>query len=1068
MLDWQNVYRLVLAEASASRPLTTAAQIRSRDARLSFSSLAESARWLAAVALLLLLNGLAMALPEIPRGQSPRDFYDGFYPTEEWIQSLRLLPRDQRENPYQTVRIVDALPEDPRQRWAAATVKLTREDVAKTRKAMERFVRVSPEAYRGLVPRRNRIAGNQRVMPDGRVTPCPMDDRGLLHWYPDDPETIHCDRGHTVDPFALFPQTGVLRIKDPLGDEQDYAYHDTADGEKRIFLTGEYTVPLRMYALSQGARDMGTLYQHTGDIEYARRAAAILYDFARAIRHWPKVARGHHSGCDGADRFRPIDDYRVYAGIWYDKYHSGLGDSIPCNLACAYDLVATAPVWEPLDKLAAVGAARAAIENDLFLYSIRDAMRYDIHYPEPSSALSNYIPYQIRGLLAIGRAIGLPEAVHYAYWKQQQLARKTLMADGVFPESCSYARQHVYGLAAAAKYAEGYSDPPEFRSTVDGKCFRDLDVLRDLPELRRAIEALETMVYPSDDYMMIHDTYGRLVTRGHPAPPETRPLLYPSFGHAVLARGERDKANQIQAHLHCSGNWGHHHLDMLNFILWAYTDELISDIGYTHTYRQFATWTLGHNLVVVDRRYQEKALRQPGDLIAWHVPEGWPQVVEVSGAAAYKQCSTYRRALFLLPVGEMDNVVLDIFDVVGGNVHEWMAQGSCMVDGALEVTIPMKYHADGYADDGKPFTPPRASEYAKQRQEQGLNTWWLEENEKDPWYGVFRNVHKGRMTGPMEARFTYDVEGRRTVRLHVLSPTEADVYSCTVPSLRRCWTREKRGEDHSLVEKFRMPKLVIRRDGRNLRSRFVVLWEPTRGANVAARITDLAPNEPGLVALEIRTTDEAGGRVIRVFYSPDPSKAHRTNDGTEFRGRYGVVTRAAGATTAALYDVIRFKDGGLDVSVAARPALPVAEVLQLDQSEFAVELRSGWTEEDGAPLAGGWKDVTTLHPLVFDPPEHVILSQDGGSRRAFPVRAAEMRGPKLLLRCTRHPGFTYDRGRQTLKELFSPFNEVRGRAVVTLPSRVLLRAEADKPEVWRVRTTDPVRIGDRLFEPSDR
>ena len=48
MLDWQNVYRLVLEEVSTSRLLTTASQIHSRNARLSFSSLAESARWLAA------------------------------------------------------------------------------------------------------------------------------------------------------------------------------------------------------------------------------------------------------------------------------------------------------------------------------------------------------------------------------------------------------------------------------------------------------------------------------------------------------------------------------------------------------------------------------------------------------------------------------------------------------------------------------------------------------------------------------------------------------------------------------------------------------------------------------------------------------------------------------------------------------------------------------------------------------------------------------------------------------------------------------------------------------------
>ena len=48
MLDWRGVYELVLKETSKSRILSTAMQIQSRNARMSFSSLADSARWLAA------------------------------------------------------------------------------------------------------------------------------------------------------------------------------------------------------------------------------------------------------------------------------------------------------------------------------------------------------------------------------------------------------------------------------------------------------------------------------------------------------------------------------------------------------------------------------------------------------------------------------------------------------------------------------------------------------------------------------------------------------------------------------------------------------------------------------------------------------------------------------------------------------------------------------------------------------------------------------------------------------------------------------------------------------------
>lgn len=453
-----------------------------------------------------LLVSVAMAVADIPAGMEPREFYDGFFPTEQWVQSLAPIAREQRRNPFQALRAVESLPDDPKARWAGATVDLTRERIEEMEKQAQRFLQLSPERFLGLVPRRNRIAGNQRVMPDGRVVPCPMGDSGRLRWYPDEPDTIHCSRGHTADVFALLPQTGVFKMACPLGDEQqEYPYHDTPDGQRRIFLNGEYRDPLRVHALSQGAADPAMLYRLKGDLEYARRAAAILYDFALAVPHWPKVARGYYSQCEGLERFRPIEDYRAYAGLWYDKSHSGVG-GVPVSLALAYDGVVNAPVWEALDRRAKGGDGRAVIENDLFLYTVKDAIRYDIHHPQPSAALSNYIPYQILGLLAIGRAIGLPEAVHYAYWKSQQLARKTLMADGMFPESASYARQHVYGLARAAKVAEGYSAPAGFVSTLDGRRFDDLNMLRDLPELRRGIEALESLVHPNGEYMMFHDT----------------------------------------------------------------------------------------------------------------------------------------------------------------------------------------------------------------------------------------------------------------------------------------------------------------------------------------------------------------------------------------------------------------------------------------------------------------------------------------------------------------------------------------------------------------------------------
>ena len=389
------------------------------------------------------LSGFPMSLSEV------RAYYGGFFPTVPWVDSLKPVPRRQRANP-QLTSPVESLSEADLKSLAAHA---------------QPYLAVAPDQLLGMVPLRNRIAGNARVMPSTRIAQCPAGDGETLTWRPDDPDAIWCPAGHRVDPFELYPPTGSIEITGPLGDRQSYPYHDQADG-KRIYLNGEYMDSLRVYYLMEAVGTLGSLYTVSGDIAYAERAATILFDFACAVPHWPKTHRGR-PGIAEEDRLRPVREYPVYAGIWYDKYHTGLRHA--CGLAEGYDHVVNAPVWDRLDARADGGDARAQIETDLFLYTVKDALRYDIAYPHPDSALSNYIPYQATGLILFGRGTGMPELVHYAYWKLRQLVEKTLMADLVFPESMSYGAMHIHGIARAAERGEGYTDPAGFVSEIDGR-----------------------------------------------------------------------------------------------------------------------------------------------------------------------------------------------------------------------------------------------------------------------------------------------------------------------------------------------------------------------------------------------------------------------------------------------------------------------------------------------------------------------------------------------------------------------------------------------------------------------
>ena len=96
--------------------------------------------------------------------------------------------------------------------------------------------------------------------------------------------------------------------------------------------------------------------------------------------------------------------------------------------------------------------------------------------------------------------------------------------------------------------------------------------------------------------MTVHDTWP--ISHGFNGRTQTTSRIWPAFGHAILGRGSDD--SQMEAHLDFSGSYGHAHADTLSFGLWAFGEELLSDIGYTHTYWGWAGSSLSHNLVVVD------------------------------------------------------------------------------------------------------------------------------------------------------------------------------------------------------------------------------------------------------------------------------------------------------------------------------------------------------------------------------------------------------------------------------------------------------------------------------------
>ena len=170
------------------------------------------------------------------------------------------------------------------------------------------------------------------------------------------------------------------------------------------------------------------------------------------------------------------------------------------------------------------------------------------------------------------------------------------------------------------------------------------------------------------------------------------------------------------------------------------------------------------------------------------------------------------------------------------------------------------------------------------------------------------------------------------------------------------------------------------------------------------------------------------------------------------QGRYATVISDGASSRVTLYDCAYFRHEDLEVEVSVRPPLAVEGVREEGEDRVALV------------LDGTWADIPEGSQFVFAEPELVILSQDGNHRRAFPVAAVETVGGRTLLHCSYHPGFSYDGNSEVLKEQFTPFQTVEGRAEVRLMSRVWMRSGKDR---WQIRATDAVSVGERRIERTD-
>lgn len=928
-------------------------------------------------------------------------------------------------------------------------VTVTAEEDAQYRSELEPYMRMPLNALLALVPDRHPFQFHGGYV--GWNTLFVEDEKKIwLCWDPSRPDILSLTNGEAFDVSARFPMDGADEAIAPSGMRSTYPYHRSKaaavnDNGRHIYLD-EFMLSTRMNAFARAGYLMAALYRMdtVKNAEYGRRSAAILWKIARSIPDWVVIGRPLWNSPANEKTVQRPDSYLwmtwIYSGH-SDKTVGGMDWYLPASgyslwLARHFDMLAESELWNVLAKEHAADVRRET-ENGL-LHLVRMGLKNDAYYRlNELVTFNNTAGSLVRAYGAFGTALNCPDLVHHSVRKITAMVERTFLYDGIFPESRSYGAQQFFGTigaqGSAAAVVHGYTDPPGYRPE-EGSRFDDLDLVRDMPFVKRIADALDRFVYPDGSPVLAHDSWAKnaaFYAEPLPPPPNTgRPQLFPAFGHASLGTGAMP--NAIEAHLHFSGAYNHAHQDMLDLTLWAYGTDLVSDIGYSHL-GQYHVSSVAHNLVVVDRMTQQTRAVHAGNLLLLHARDGAVQAVQADQGATkpYPQCSIYRRTLLLVPFAEGRNAVVDIFEVNGGSVHEWMANGSADYRQEQSPSFPTSPR-ESLAADGVSITDPTLP--TLKRDVHGTESRF---------YGAFRNVRSARCDVPLRVTFTASsvmhpeiaerftpAEKAPRLALHWVSPTDAEMMLCEAPANRFPKEANAHAEAARQWSERLMKKVIVRRTGGSA-SRFCAVWEPYSGAPFLTGVT------PHMLENGSALTMSDGNTSCTILYRA-PEAAGMSSAGG-ITGNGSVMSLTTGSESAVdLYDGTDMDTDLMRIELKANGPFPIT-------------------------VFGAERGVSTAR--MPPPPEDIIAAAAGeqvrlmiaGTAVWLPLTGMEVRNGEALVSFGYDAG-SYDRS-GVWKEAMFPFRSMQGELSLMLPSwmNIKLRNVGERTEI-RYRSGAKARV----------
>jgi hypothetical protein len=658
-------------------------------------------------------------------------------------------------------------------------------DISALKREVDPFIQLSLEQVKALVPTASGIY----------FIGCPNCNGGaqemnVLSWKPEFGNKLKCNYCNMVFPNEQYPENHEKVIIAPSGAKQVYRYHQNAQGNQYFYEANSWFE--RWKWIQQNGERLAKIYSLTKDNAYGDRAAVIAGRFAQlfpdyAVRYdYPSAAKKFFP----ADQKWPYEGLVPYRGAKWNWWAYG---DIPIQMANVYEFLKNGYDWKRMDTFIGTETDKRIVKDLLIL-------GYEFTAANPE-LYTNMSPGMYRDMVRLGRIINKPEMVHDGVNRFSEFLKLGFFADGWWKEgTASYHDQTIGGLKSVASAAHGYSDPPEYVTNR----FDNLDLTNKMPFYTKALQVSQEAILPNGRKIPINDTWA---TRNVNAKNTDNSVshLWSSLGNAALGNGKGTE--QIVVNLNWSGNYGHSHYDNASLILFAKGEELLSDIGYTHSkYRGWTLHTASHNTVVIDQKAQDAgSIKNPvtGHLKFYDDKNENVKVIDVDASPAYAVAGTYRRRLIMVHAAEGRDYVIDRFDVEGGNTHDWFLHGMCEQEGKMETSISIETKEKTLVPDWGGINIPK-NQYDSDIEGKRIHA-----------YSYLKNIKSGKTSKPWTATWRYEKSGLRT---HNFLPAGSEIFTFSSPSVRLA------GENDNKLDDFMRLGLMQRHTGG--KSSFVTVHEP--------------------------------------------------------------------------------------------------------------------------------------------------------------------------------------------------------------------------------------------------